>query len=70
LVEGDDMDRSDIEIRVEVRDEFYTAYVNGQRCLSIGDPTFETGRVGLGLHCHSDSNCNSVEYFKVEALPD
>ncbi len=60
----------DSTIRVEVREDLYSAYVDGQRWLSINDATFETGRVGLGLYCDSNSNCSSVEYFKVEPLPN
>lgn len=70
LVKGGELGRGSPKIRVEVKDDHYTAHVDGQRWLSINDPTFETGRVGLGLYCDSDSNCNSVDYFKVEALPD
>jgi len=70
LVKGDQLYRTSPKIRVDVKDDLYTAYVDGQRWLSINDSTFETGRVGLGLYCDSGSNCNSVEYFKVEALPD
>jgi len=70
LTEGHPADTTDVTIRVEVKDDLYTAHVGGQRWLSINDPTFETGRVGLGLHCDSDSNCNSVEYFKVEPVYD
>ena len=70
LTKGRPVDTTDVTIRVEVRGDLYAAHVNGERGLSITDPTFETGRVGLGLYCSSDSNCNSLDHFKVEALPD
>ena len=68
LSKGGGVDSS-VKIRVEVKDDVYIAYVDGQRRLSIDDSTFGTGRAGLGLYCDSDSNCNSLDNFKVEPLP-
>jgi len=54
LAEEEDVS-SDVTIRVKVRGDLYTAYVNGQRWLSVTDATFQKGRVGLGLYCDSGS---------------
>ena len=55
-------------IRIEVKDDNFVAYVDGEKWLSINDPTFTNGKVGLILHCSGSVNCSTMDNFKVTAL--
>lgn len=68
LVNGDDVSRGQHKARLEANGEFYAAYIDNQKVLSINDPTFKNGKVGFAVFCESNSNCPTVASFKVTAL--
>lgn len=68
LVEGKRPNDQSQKLRVEVKGDMYTAYINGVKWISINDPTFSKGKVGVAMYCDSRSNCNVVDNFKVIAL--
>jgi hypothetical protein len=55
------------QVRVEARGNLYVAYVDGQKASSASDPTFSSGRIGVGIRCRSDT-CNTVDNIKVIPL--
>ena len=63
-----DLDDLKATLRVEVQGQLLRALVNGESILSINDPTYASGRVGLGIWCHR-VNCITFDNFKVESLP-
>jgi DNA-binding CsgD family transcriptional regulator len=69
LVSTDSLSDTTVTLRAEVKGDLYTAYINGARILSINDPTYTSGRVGVGIWCSSYPNCSTLDNFKVIALP-
>lgn len=55
-------------IRIEVKGNIYTAYSDEKPICSVSDSTFSSGRVGFGMYCGVDGNCNTTNHFKVIAL--
>ena len=68
LVEGKRPNDQSQKLRVEVKGDMYTADINGVKWISINDPTFSKGKVGVAMYCDSRSNCDVVDNFKVIAL--
>ena len=58
-------------LRIEVRGNFYTAYLDDESWLSIDDGMFSGGQVGLGIYCdNTHFNCNSYDNFVIRELPE
>jgi hypothetical protein len=56
-------------IRVEVRGNFFTAYLDNELWLSITDSTFQYGKVGLGTYCDNEYyNCTTFDNLAVREL--
>ena len=53
-------------LRVEVRDNFFTVYIDGELWLSMNDNTFSGGRVGVGMSCAD--KCPGFDDFRVTEL--
>ena len=60
--------RADVHVRIEVRDDLYAAYLDGEPWASVYDPTYQSGRVGLSVFCQGFARCISFDNFRVSPL--
>ena len=68
LYTGKTMSNDPFELRVEVKGDSYVAYVEGEKWLSVYDSTLSHGKVGVAMFCATETNCDTIDNFKVTAL--